>query len=257
MSWLSHLEVQLEADRRLVLAPAGPFGPLVKYQREQTGRSREQIRLPQYFRGDRERAKVCFLGPHVADEPAEAAPTVAATVAEYLAFCATEGRDRLPYSHYTAIMGEQPWLATELIHWPSDKETALRVLKGPRGRAAVAAGLQMTWKLLASSPVEVLVLTGNDALAWVLPQLGWTGGKLAGVTQVHGQTISRFPLPGAPDGRLLTVIASFHWSPEMPLFVRKVPGLAGLPVREAIGGARRMVAEAVQRALFGQITPSD
>lgn len=244
MPWLSQLEAQLEADRRLILEPAGPCAPLITYQREALGREPAAVRLPQYYRGDWRQARVCFLGPHVVDEPAEPAPTPQASVDQYLAFCGSLAGDRLPYSHYAAIMDGAPWVATELVHWPSDKPTAMDVLNGPWGRAAVAAGLRMTWAMLAVSPVEVLVLTGNDALKWVLPALGWSGGKLPGVTQLHGQTLGRFGLPGA-EGRMLTVVASFHWSPEMPLFVRRVPALAGLPVRAAISGARRMVAEAI------------
>jgi hypothetical protein len=100
----------------------------------------------------------------------------------------------------------------------------------------------------------VLVLTGNDALQWVLPRLGRRYGKLTGITRHHGQVLGRFPLPGAPD-RHLTVVASFHWSPEMPLFVRKVPGLGELTPAQAISAARRMVGEAIQASSGSELSP--
>lgn len=239
MNWRSRLEQQLTADRQAVREGTSPF---VIHQQERFGLSGERVRLPEHFRGPLEAAEVCFLGPHVVLESAEEAPTVANSLEEYLGYYQERTERRDPYGHYQAIMGGRPWVATELVHWPCEKDLALQVLKSPAGPGLVDEGLSLTWALLAASPVRTLVLTGNDALKWVLPRLGWSGGKLPGVTQLHGQVMGDFDLPGYP-GRRLRVVASFHWSPEMPMFVRKLSGMEGLKVSEAISAARRRVAE--------------
>lgn len=252
--WRSRLDAALAQDRELAAEvsagrPApGPFAPFVVHQLRDFGLAPGQVRLPEHFRGAWEQAAVCFLGPHVQLLPAETAPAVAAGLDEYLAYYRERPEKRDPFGHYQAIMDGAPWLATELVHWPGAKDLALKVLKGPDGPAAVAAALDLTWTLLCASAVKVLVLTGNDALKWVLPRLGWQGGALPGVTQLHGRTLGKLPLPGAP-GRELTVVASFHWSAEMPMFVRKVAGLEGRKVGEAISGARSMVGDAIRGAL--------
>ena len=231
------LRAQLDHDRAVALSGGDP---LVRHQLETLGHAR----LPEHFRGPLADARVCFLGPHVVLDPAEAPPTPDAGFDEYLAYYNQQRAERRdPYGHYTAIMDGQPWLATELIHWHARKDLALAAVP-----ATIDQTLAITWRLLAETPVEVLVLTGNDALQWVLPRLGRRFGKLTGVTRLHGQTLGRFAHPGAPD-RALTVVASFHWSPEMPLFVRKVPALAGLKPAEAISGARKMISAAIGGAL--------
>lgn len=254
MTRLGQLASALAADRELARnvaagsAPPSPFVPFVRHQLDHFGIAPDQLRLPEHWRGEWTQARVCFLGPHVQLIPAEPAPTVATSAEEYAAYYRERPEKRDPYGHYTAITDGAPWLATELVHWPCEKELALRVLKTPAGPAAVSAALAFTWALLRESEVAVLVLTGNDALKWVLPHLGWQGGALPGVTQIHGQTLGRFPLPGAPD-RELTVVASFHWSKEMPMFVRKLAGLGGQPVGAAISAARKLVAGAIQGAI--------
>ena len=251
MGWTERLQQALAAERALARQvydegpdPESPFWPFVRHQKEQFGLGPAELRLPEHFRGRWEEARVCFIGPHVLLVPEEPAPTVGAGVEEYLAYYRDRPEKRDPYGHYQAIMDGAPYLATELVHWPCEKELALQVLKGKQGPAAVGAALELTWAMLRESPVETLVLTGNDALKWVLPHLGWTGGALPGVTQLHGQVLGRFGLPGAP-GRELKVVASFHWSKEMPLFVRKVAGLGGLTPREAVSESRRMIARAI------------
>jgi hypothetical protein len=231
------LRAQLDHDRAVALSGGDP---LVRHQLETLGHAR----LPEHFRGSLADARVCFLGPHVVLDPAEAPPTPDTGFDEYLAYYNQQRAERRdPYGHYTAIMDGQPWLATELIHWHARKDLALAAVP-----ATIDQTLAITWRLLAETPVEVLVLTGNDALHWVLPRLGRRFGKLTGVTRLHGQTLGRFPHPGAPD-RALTVVASFHWSPEMPLFVRKVPALAGLKPAEAISGARKIISATIGGAL--------
>lgn len=174
-------------------------------------------------------------------DPAETPPGLHAGLDEYLAYYNQQRPERRePYGHYAAIMDGRPWLATELVHWHARKDLALAAIP-----ATIDHTLDLIWRMLAGTPVDTLVLTGNDALQWVLPRLGRRFGKLTGITRLHGQQLGRFPLPGAP-GRELTVVASFHWSPEMPLFVRKVPGLAGLKPAEAISQARQMIAEAIR-----------
>lgn len=247
MDWTQLLSTQLDCDRELVGLGESPDAPFVQHQFERWGLSGDAIRLPEHFRGNWEQARVCFLGPHVLLVQNEMVPTIRTANAEYVAHYRERSERRDPFGHYDSIMDGRPWLSTELVHWPSEKELALQVLKRPVGPEVVAQGLALTWAMLAASPVQALVLTGNDALKWVLPHLGWQGGKLPGVTQLHGQTLGRFPLPGAP-GRTISVIASFHWSKEMPLFVRKVAGQEGRRVSEAISATRRMIAEAVERA---------
>ena len=239
MDWRTLLDHQLAADQQAIRDGASPF---VLHQQERFGLTGNRMRLPEHFRGPLESAEVCFLGPHVVLEPAEAAPTVVSSLDDYLLYYQERPERRDPYGHYQAIMGGRPWVATELVHWPCEKELALQVLKSPAGPALVDEGLSLTWGLLAASQVRTLVLTGNDALKWVLPRLGWTGGKLPGVTQLHGQVMGDFDLPGH-GGRRLRVVASFHWSPEMPMFVRKLSGLEGMKVGEAISAARRRIAE--------------
>lgn len=234
MDWLQE---QVERDRSAALGNTGPEAGLVRHQLEQLG----QVRLPEHFRGPLDRARVCFLGPHVALDSEEQPPTAEAGFADYLTYYNQERPERRePYGHYTAITDGAPWLATELVHWHARKDVALAAVP-----ALIDQTLDLVWRLLAETPVTVLVLTGNDALQWVLPRLGRRFGKLQGITRLHGQTLGRFPLPGAP-GRELSVVASFHWSPEMPLFVRKVPGLAGLKPAEAISRARAMIAAAIR-----------
>lgn len=246
MSWQERLRAELDLDRQ-ALASGGEAASaaFVSHQRERYGLEGENLRLPEHFRGQVEQARVCFLGPHVLLVPEEPAPTVGDDLEAYLAYYTQRPEKREPYGHYQAIMDGAPYLATELVHWPCEKELALQVLKGPHGAEVVRRGLDLTWALLRESPVEALVLTGNDAIKWVLPHLGWQGKVPSGVTQLHAQTLGQFDLPGAP-GRKLKVVASFHWSPEMPMFVRKVPGLEGRSVREAISVARRMVGQAVE-----------
>lgn len=234
MEWLQQ---QLEHDRELARGAPGPEAPLIGHQIETLGHAR----LPEHFRGPLDRARVCFLGPHVALDPSESPPTADANTDGYLDYYNQERPERRdPYGHYTAIMDGEPWLATELVHWHARKDVALKALPG-----VVDSALDLTWRLLAETPVEVLVLTGNDALQWALPRLGRRFGRLTGILRLHGQTLGRFPLPGAPD-RILTVVASFHWSPETPLFVRKVPGLEGLKPAQAITRAREMLSEAIR-----------
>jgi len=247
MAWNQVLSSQLTADRSVMESVDSPYAPFVQHQANHWGLSGDAVRLPEHFRGNWDQARVCFLGPHVLLNPHEVAPTVRASDAEYIAHYRERSERRDPFGHYDSIMDGRPWLSTELVHWPSEKELALQVLKSPVGPEVVAQGLALTWALLAASPVQALVLTGNDALKWVLPHLGWQGKKLPGVTQLHGQTIGRFPLPGSP-GRTISVIASFHWSKEMPLFVRKVAGQEGRKVSEAISATRRMIASAVEVA---------
>lgn len=244
MVWLERLGVQLESDRAAALA-ANPF---VLHQQRRYGIPPDRLRLPEHFRGPWEQARVCFVGPHVRLLPEEEAPDLSTPLTAYVDHYRTRPERRDPYGHYMAIMAGAPWLATELVRWPAEKEFAMASLKGPQGAALVADSLALTWALLRASPAEVLVLTGNDALSWVMPHLGHRFSKLAGVTAIHGANLGRFPLPGAP-GRQITVIASFHWSPEMPLFVRKVRGLAGRPVASAISEAREMIARAIAEAL--------
>jgi hypothetical protein len=244
------LSAELQGDRAVLSQGGGGgaegalFAPLARHQAEAFGLGPEGLRLPEHFRGPWEEARVCFLGPHAALLPEEPAPGPAASDAEYVNHYRSRPERRDPYGHYSAIMDGAPWVATELIHWPCQKEFGLKLLAGPAGPAMVAAALDVTWAMLRESPAQVLVLTGNDALKWVLPHLGWTGGKLPGVTQLHGQHLGRFPLPGAP-GREISVVASFHWSKEMPMFVRKVAGLGGGSVREAVSGGRAMIAAAI------------
>jgi hypothetical protein len=245
-SWQERLESELSADVRQIAGeePDSPFAPFVRHQRERFGLEGALARLPEHFRGRWEESRVCFLGPHVPLIPGEDAPGPGTDLTTYIAHYRDRPEKRDPYGHYQAITGGAPWLATELVHWPCEKELALQVLKSKQGPAAVDAALDLTWALLRESAVQVLVLTGNDALKWVLPRLGWQGKSLPGVTQIHGQTLGRFPLPGAP-GRALTLVASFHWSAEMPMFVRKVAGLSSLTVGEAVSAARRMIGSAI------------
>jgi hypothetical protein len=231
------LREQLENDRAVA---ADGSTALTRHQLDTLG----HIRLPEHFRGPLAEARVCFLGPHVVLDPAEAPPGPGAGFDDYLAYYNQQRPERRePYGHYAAIMDGAPWLATELVHWHARKDVALAAIP-----STIDETLSLTWRMLAETPVEVLVLTGNDALQWVLPRLGRRFGKLTGITRLHGQTLGRFPHPGAP-GRELAVVASFHWSPEMPLFVRKVPALAGLTPAEAISVARKMVAAAIAAAL--------
>ena len=254
MIWPQTLAAQLGADRQRLErvyageAAPGPGAALVAQQRDAFGLPLAAARLPEHFRGPWEAAAVCFLGPHVMLVPAELAPGLDSSPAAYVAHYRERPERRDPYGHYTAIMDGAPWLATELVHWPGDKELALKLLKSPAGPALLDETLGLTWALLLESAVRVVVLTVNDALRWTLPRLGWSGGALPGVTQLHGETLGRFQLPGA-GGRELTVIASVHWSKEMPLFVRKLPGLAEMTVREAVGAARRRLATAIAAAL--------
>ncbi len=247
MTWKERLAMQLNEDRLALKAGGeGASEPFVAHQRERYGLEGGSLRLPEHFRGPVEQAEVCFLGPHVLLVPEESAPTIETGLDAYLAYYRERPEKRDPYGHYQAIMGGAPYLATELVHWPCEKDLAMQVLKSPRGPELVKNGLELTWAILRESPVHTLVLTGNDALKWVLPHLGWQGKVPTGVTQLHAKPLGEFDLPEAP-GRRLSVVASFHWSPEMPLFVRKVPGLEGRPVREAISMARRMVGQAVGR----------
>lgn len=244
MVWMERLAAQLAADRAMLQQvyagewPETPFVPFVAHQQSHFGLSQAQARLPEHFRGPWDQAKVCFLGPHVMLVQSEPAPGLEAAVDVYTEHYRSTVPKRDPYGHYNAIADGAPWVATELVHWPCEKDLALQVLKTPQGAEVVDAALELTWAMLRESPVETLVLTGNDALKWVMPRLGGPA-KLPGVTQIHGQRW-RLPLPGAP-GRELKVVASFHWSAEMPMFVRKVKGLEGRTVGEAISGARRMI----------------
>jgi hypothetical protein len=243
MGWIEHLTETLDRERNVV--PDSPFWPFVAHQTERFGLEAAQRRLPEHFRGRWEEARVCFVGPHVMLLPDEPAPTVAAGVEEYLAYYRERPERRDPYGHYQSIMDGAPFVANELVHWPCEKDLALQVLKSKQGPVVVAQALDLTWAMLRESPVDTLVLTGNDALKWVLPHLGYTGGTLPGVTQLHGQVLGRFGLPGAL-GRELKVVASFHWSKEMPLFVRKVAGLGALSPREAVSESRKMIARAIE-----------
>jgi len=240
LTWLTTLCDQLAADRAILMGAPSPFEPFARHQQERFGLTGSDLRLPEHFRGEWDRAEVCFLGPHVIFDPKELPPPPDCPLTDYVAYCSQRPGRRDPYGHYQAITGGRPWLAAELVHWPCEKELALQVLGSPRGPAIVDAGLALTWSLLAESPVRTLVLTGNDALRWVLPRLGRKGGKLPGVTQLHGQVMGEYDLPGAP-GRRLRVVASCHWSRELPLFMRKLPGLQAMQVSEAIDAARQMI----------------
>lgn len=235
------IQKRLQADReRVAAAYRGEEvleAPLIHCQ----GTALEQFRLPEYFRGN-PGAGTAFLGPHAPLLPDEPAPLYGETSAEeYCSFYTSQFPARVPFSHYDAIAGEGAWLALELPPWKAPKDLVLSLLKGKAtGPELAGRSLELIWALLAATPVRTLVITGAETMKWTWPALG-LAGKPPSATQGHGQVWGEFDLPGAP-GRRLKVVTSFHWGPEVPLFVRKVPGLGAMSPREAIRSAREAIA---------------
>lgn len=245
------IERWLEQERARVAAVYGgeelPEAPLVRFQ----GVPLEQFRLPEYFRGD-PAAAVAFIGPHALLVPEEQPPLFGTTPAAYCDYYRQVIPERIPFSHYRAICGGdggRPWLSLELPPYQAEKDLVISVLKSRDGGAVAERSLELIWALLGASGVKHLVVTGADAQRWVLPALGFPG-KPPSATQGHGRVWGEVALPGAP-GRTVRLITSFHWGKEVPLFVRKVPGLGELSPREAISEARAMVA----RAIEAQVSP--
>lgn len=218
-----------------------PESPMVSCQQVPM----EQFRLPEYFRGTPE-AQVAFLGPHALLVPEEEPPRFGATAAEYFAYYTSVIPNRIPYNHYTAICSNQPWLSMELPPHQAEKDLVIACMKGKGGAEIAGRSLGLIWDLLRESQVQTLVATGADVLRWLWPALGLPGKPLS-ATQGHGKTWGDLPLPGA-GGRTVRLVTSFHWGKEVPLFVRKVPGLGDLTPREAISEARAMVARAINPA---------
>lgn len=234
----THLEEERARIAAIYQGELLPETDLVKYQAV----SAERFRLPEYFRGVAE-ATVAFIGPHALLVPEEAAPVLGTSAKAYCTYYRNVIVDRIPFSHYRAICGEQPWLSLELPPYQADKDLIIRTMKGPCGSAIAERSLSLIWALLRESAVRTLVITGADASRWVWPALGLPGKALA-ATKGHGKVWGEYSLPGAPE-RMLRVITSFHWGKEVPLFVRKVPGLGGFSPREAISRARAMITEAL------------
>lgn len=232
----AHLEAERTRIDAIYHGEPLPETDLVKYQAV----SAEWFRLPEYFRGAAE-ATVAFIGPHALLVPEEEAPLLGATAEAYCTYYRNVIVDRIPFSHYRAICGDQPWLSLELPPYQADKNLIIRTMKGPFGSAIASRSLSLIWAMLRESAVHTLIITGADASRWVWPALGLPGKPLA-ATKGHGKVWGEHPLPGAP-GRTLRIITSFHWGKEVPLFVRKVPGLGELTPREAISRAREMIAE--------------
>lgn len=215
-----------------------PEAPLIRCQ----GVEMERFRLPEYFRGE-PGAEVAFIGPHALLVPEEEPPVFGASAAAYMAYYGRVIPDRIPFSHYRAICGDKPWLSLELPPYQADKDLVISVMKSRNGAVVAERSLSLIWALLGASAVKHLVVTGADAQRWLWPALGLPG-KPPSATQGHGRDWGEVELPGA-GGRMVRIITSFHWGKEVPLFVRKVPGLGELTPREAISEARAMVARAV------------
>lgn len=234
----AHLEEERERIAAVYAGEELPEAPMVRYQEVPV----ERFRLPEFFRGAAE-AKVAFIGPHALLVPEEEPPLFGATAEEYVAYYRSLIPNRIPFNHYSAICGEKPWLSLELPPYQADKNLVIACMKGKGGAEIARRSLDLIWALLRESQVENLVLTGADTLRWLWPALGMPGKPLS-ATQGHGKVWGDFPLPGA-EGRTVKVVTSFHWGKEVPLFVRKVPGLGELTPREAISAARAMVAETI------------
>lgn len=200
----------------------------------------ERFRLPEYFRGSAE-ATVAFIGPHALHVPEEVPPLYGATAGEYCAYYRNTIPNRIPFNHYSAICGEEPWLSMELPPYQADKDLVIGCMKSKGGPEIARRSLELIWAMLRESRVQTLVVTGSDAMRWVWPALGLPG-KPPTATQGHGKLWGDLPLPGA-DGRTVRVVTSFHWGKEVPLFVRKVPGLGEYTPRDAISKARAMITE--------------
>lgn len=202
----------------------------------------ERFRLPEYFRGSAE-AEVAFIGPHALLVPEEEPPLLDAAADEYVAYYGKVIPNRVPFNHYNAICGDRPWLSMELPPYQAEKDLVIACMKGKGGAGIARRSLDLIWGLLRESDVRTLVVTGADAQRWVWPALGLSG-KPPSSTQGHGKVWGDFPLPGA-EGRTVRLVTSFHWGKEVPLFVRKVPGLSQFTPREAISAARAMLTEVI------------
>lgn len=231
---------QLAEDRSRIAAICGgealPEAPLIQAQAVPMA----EFRLPEYFRG-RGEARVAFFGPHALLVPEEAPPRYDATPAAYCEYYRTVIPNRIPFNHYEAICGGQPWLSLELPPYQAEKDLVIACMKGKGGPEIARRSLDLIWALLGESAVQTLVVTGGDAMRWVWPALNLPG-KPPSATQGHGKVWGDLPLPGA-EGRTVRVVTSFHWGKEVPLFVRKVPGLAEYSPREAISRARAMITD--------------
>lgn len=232
---------RLDADRAIIGAVYGgavhPEAPLIRIQ----GGDLASFRLPEYFRGDPE-AKVALIGPHAPLLEDEAAPLFGeASVASYMDFYRTEMPPRPPFSHYRAICGERRWIALEMPPWKAPKDDVMALLKSGDGPALAGRSLDLIWRLLAVTPVQTLVISGAETMRWAWPALG-LAGKPPTATKGHAVVQGRVPLPSAPE-RIVKVVTSFHWGPEVPLFCRKVPGMKELTTREAISRCRSVLGE--------------
>jgi|GEM_PF-2584873 len=241
MVWEERLAHQLHEDRNRIRAiyygEELPEAPLVRHQSVEP----ERFRLPEYFRG-KPHARIAFIGPHALLVPEEQPPLFAATADEYVSYYQQVIPNRIPYNHYSAICGDEPWLSLELPPYQVEKDLVIAAMKGPGGKHLYERSVRLIWDLLGESQVETLVLTGADVLRWGLwADLGLPGKPLS-ATQGHGRLWGEVALPRAA-GRRVRVVTSFHWGKEVPLFVRKVPGLAELSPREAISRARHMLTE--------------
>jgi len=232
------LAPHLDEERARIAAIYGgealPEAPLVMSQQVPL----ERFRLPEYFRGCAE-ADVAFVGPHALLVPEEEPPLYGASMDEYCAYYRANVPRRIPFSHYSAICGDRPWLSLELPPYQAEKDLVIACMKGAVGGELSRRSLDLIWALLRESGARTLVVTGADAQRWVWPALGLPG-KPPSATQGHGKVWGDLSLPGA-SGRSLQVVTSFHWGKEVPLFVRKVPGLGELTPREAISEARAMI----------------
>ncbi len=241
MNWEMLLAQHLEEDRGRMAAVYGgeelPEAPLIRHQAVEL----EQVRLPEYFRGSPD-ARVAFVGPHALLVPEEEPPLYKTSATSYIDYYRSVIPNRIPFNHYNAICGDQPWLSFELPPYQAEKDLVITTMKGPGGRALFDRSRDLIWALLRESPVETLVLTGADILKWGLWSALGLPGKPLSATRGHGREWGEVALPGA-GGRRVGVVTSFHWGKEVPMFVRKVPGLAELTPREAISRARAMLTE--------------
>lgn len=231
-----HLEEERARVAAIYRGDDLPEAPMVKAQQVEL----ERFRLPEYFRGAAE-ARVAFIGPHALHVAEEEPPLYGATAGEYCAYYRKVIPNRIPFNHYGAICGDRPWLSLELPPYQAEKDLVIAAMKSKRGAEIAQRSMGLIWALLRESQVETLVLTGADTLRWLWPALGLPGKPLS-ATQGHGKVWGDLPLPGA-NGRTVRVVTSFHWGKEVPLFVRKVPGLDQFSPREAISEARRMISE--------------
>lgn len=231
----SHLDEEKSRIAAVYRGEDLPEAPLVTCQQVEM----ERFRLPEYFRGSAQ-AEVAFLGPHALLVPEEEPPLYGATAAAFTAYYQSVIPNRIPFNHYSAICGERPWLSMELPPYQAEKDLVIACMKGKGGAALAERSLGLIWALLRESAVRTLVVTGADTLRWVWPALGLPGKPLS-ATQGHGKVWGEVALPGA-EGRRVKVVTSFHWGKEVPLFVRKVPGLDRFSPREAISEARKMIA---------------